>query len=137
MRVFTQTSPVIGVSPCKENHMKRTFEFAASAKMEAPLQKVITFLYQRTSSSWRSRPGEYSPDCSSLPRRRAEHLPSARGGLLSFALHPVCRRFLQRRLYVPEQKPRSHSSIGGLVVKATGPGFKNVQCVLDSSFSSQ
>lgn len=136
LRVFPQTSPVIGVSPCKENHMKRTFEFAASAKTEAPLQKVITFLYQRTSSSRRSRPRESSPDCCSLPPRGAEHLPSARGGPLSFALHPVCRRFLQRRHYVTEQKPRLHSSFGKLVVKATGPGFKNVQYVLDSSFSS-
>lgn len=44
---FTQASPVIGVSPCKEKHMKHTFEFASSAKMEAPRQKVITFLYQK------------------------------------------------------------------------------------------
>lgn len=122
--------PVIGVSPCKENHMKHTFEFAASAKTEAPLLKVITFLYQRRSSSRRSRPRRCSPDCCSLPQRRAGRLPSARGGLLSFALHPVCRRFL----YATEQKPRSHSPT---VVKATGPGFKNVQCALDSSFSSQ
>lgn len=56
--------------------MRRTFEFVSSAETQATLLKVITFLYQRTSSSRSTRPRESGPDGCSLPLWSSELPPS-------------------------------------------------------------
>lgn len=88
--------------------------------MEATLQNVITFLYQRRSRSRRSRPRKYSSDCSSLLQRRSGRLPAA------CVVGLICSAYCLSTLpAVAENKSHVGArAVGGLVTKAAGPAFK-------------